>query len=290
MGQREHDRHIGSRHRGQPLAIAVDIVAQRTERHDAAAAVAEPGQCAAGRMGRGATVVDTGVLQSGAAEAHQQIGVLGDHRPVRGALEQVVVRAHHPGHDHPGGAEAVGVPRKRVAAKQFEESVHLTLGVVEPTRAGPAVGAAVDRLVAMGVDDTAQLAGEQFGEVVPGHRDELVGAAPVARARPVFEPATSDGRAAHPRLVTYRAGQVAQQRRGIGVARWGGDLDDVAGFDAGVESAPVGEARRDSSSVGDLSHGPSLRRQPAAPDYQPTRRLVYLGRTRLHATASCSWR
>ena len=211
-----------------------------------------------------------------AAEAHQQIGVLGDHRPVRGALEQVVVRAHHPGHDHPGGAETVGVPRKRVAAKQFEESVHLTLRVVEPARTGPAVGTAVDGLVAVGVDDAAQFAGEQFGEVVPGHRDELVGAAPVARARPVLEPATSDGRAAHPRLVTYRAGQVAQQRRGIGVARWGGDLDDVAVVDAGVEGAPVGEARRDSSSVGDLSHGPSLRRQPAGPDYQPTRRLVYL--------------
>ncbi len=49
------------------------------------------------------------------------------------------------------------------------------------------------RLVAVGVDDAAQLAGQQFGELVPGHGDELVGAAalrwgrgrcPASRAAP----------------------------------------------------------------------------------------------------------
>ena len=64
----------------QPLAVAVDVVAQRAERHDPAAAVAEPAPV---RRGPDVPVVPpwlTPVFFSrDAAEAHQQIGVLGDH-------------------------------------------------------------------------------------------------------------------------------------------------------------------------------------------------------------------
>ena len=72
-----------------PLAVAVDVVAQRGERHDVPAAVAEAAQGVAGRMCGGAAVVDAGVLQRQAAEAHQQIGVFDDDVPLGGALEQV---------------------------------------------------------------------------------------------------------------------------------------------------------------------------------------------------------
>ena len=77
------------------------------------------------------------------------------------------------------------MPRKGVSAKHFQEAMHLALRVVEPPGAGPAVRAAVDRLVAVGVDDAAQFAGQQFGELVPGHGDELVGAARRAGPGPV---------------------------------------------------------------------------------------------------------
>src|SRR4029077_11284001 len=122
------------------------------------------------------------------------IGVFDDDLPRGRTLEQVVVRAHYPRHDHRGGAEAVGVPGKGVSAKEFEESVHLALRVVEPACARPAVRAAVNRLVSVRVDDAPQLARKEFGELVPGDGDELVGAAPRARAWPVAQPAAPDRR------------------------------------------------------------------------------------------------
>ena len=51
--------------------------------------------------------------------------------------------------------------------------MHLALGVMEPACAGPAVRAAVDRLVAVRVDDAAQLARQKSGQFVPRHGDEL---------------------------------------------------------------------------------------------------------------------
>ena len=63
-------------------------------------------------------------------------------------------------HDHPGGAEAVGVSGKGISAKEFQEPMQLALGVVEASRTGPAVRAAVDGLVAVGVDDPTQLPGQ----------------------------------------------------------------------------------------------------------------------------------
>jgi hypothetical protein len=107
------------------------------------------------------------VPQGESAKADQQIRVLDDDVPRGGSLEQVVVRADHPRHDDAGGAEAVGVSRKGISAKEFEEPVNLALGVVKPARAGPAVRAAVDGLVSVSVDDPPQLTGQQFGELVP---------------------------------------------------------------------------------------------------------------------------
>src|ERR1700741_3360008 len=104
------------------------------------------------------------------------------------------------------------MPRKSISAKEFKESVHLTLGVVKPARAGPAVRAAVDRLVAVGFDDAPQLAGQQFGELVPRDGDELVGAPARARAWPVTQPAAPDRRRGHAGAMAQRAWQVAQQR------------------------------------------------------------------------------
>ena len=201
MGQRQHDRDIGARNRGVPLVIAVDIVAQRRELHDVPAALAQPLQCPARRMCGGATMIDTGVLQRDTAERDHQVGVLDDHLPLRGAFEQIVMGADHAGHDHAGRPEAVGMPRGGVSADEFEEPVHLTLGVVEPPGAGPAIGAAVDGLVAVGIDHPAQLCGQQLGQLIPGHRDELVGTALPAGAGPVAQPAAAHRGTGHPGAV-----------------------------------------------------------------------------------------
>ncbi len=104
------------------------------------------------------------------------------------------------------------MPRKGISTKQLEESVHLALRMVEPARAGPAVRAAVDRLVAVGVDDAPQLAGKEFGELLPGHGDELVGAAPRARAGPVAQPVAPHRGCGDTRGMPNSAGEVAKQR------------------------------------------------------------------------------
>jgi hypothetical protein len=209
--QREHDGDVGAGDGRPPFALARGVVAQRGDGHDAPAAVAKALQRTAGRVLGGATGVHCRVLHADAAETHHQFGVLGDDVPRRGTLEQVVVSADDPGHDDPGGTEAVGVPRKGIAAKEFQESVHLALRVVETTRAGPPVRTAVDGLVSVGVDDAAQLVGEQFGEFFPRHGDELVGATAVRGARTIVEPAAADRGGLDSRLVLDRTGQVAEQ-------------------------------------------------------------------------------
>ena len=242
ISQREHDRHVGARNQGMPFAIAVDVVAQWRKRHDAPAPVTESAQRVTRRMCRGAAVIDPGVLEGQTAEAHQQVGVFDDDLPVGGPFEQVIVGSHHPRHDHPGRAQAVGVPRKCISAKEFQEAMHLALGMVEPPGAGPAVRAAVDRLVAVGVDHAAQLAGQQLGELVPGDGHELVGAARRARPGPVAQPTAAHGRGGDPRPMTDRPGQVAQQRRRIGVAVKRCHGRDVTGIDFGRERTPMREA------------------------------------------------
>lgn len=178
MRQAEHDRRVGAGHQGVPVARAVDVVTQRRERHDLPAAGAEALQRIACRVRGGAAVIDAGVLQRQAAEAHQQVGVLDDDVPLGGPLEQIVVGSDDPRHDHAGRAQAVGsAARERVSAKAIQESVHLALGVVEAARTRPAVRPAVDRLVAVAVDDPAQFTGQQFGEPLPADGDKVVGAA-----------------------------------------------------------------------------------------------------------------
>jgi hypothetical protein len=109
VSQRQHDGHVGARHRRMPLALAVDVVAQWRERHDASAPVAQPAQRVACGMGGGAAVVEPGVLQCQPAETHHQIGVFDDDLPLGGAFEQIAVCADHTRHDHSCRAEAIGV-------------------------------------------------------------------------------------------------------------------------------------------------------------------------------------
>jgi len=89
--------------------------------------------------------------------------------------------------------------------------MHLALGVMKPACAGPAVRAAIDRLVAVSVDDAPQLARQKFGQFVPRDGDELVCTAARARARPVAQPAAPDRRCGDAGGVPDGTGQVAQQ-------------------------------------------------------------------------------
>jgi hypothetical protein len=99
----------------------------------------EATQRGADRMRGGAAMIDDSAFHCQSAETHEQIGVFDDDFLFRGALEQVIVGANHARHDHTRCAQAVGVPRKCVSAKKFQEAVHLTLGMVKSAHAGPPV-------------------------------------------------------------------------------------------------------------------------------------------------------
>src|SRR5262245_24986394 len=123
--------------------------------------------------------------------------------------------------------------------------MRLALRMVEPPCAGPSVRTAVDGLVAVNVGDAPELTRQQLGEFVPRHGDELVCASTRARARPAMQPTAPNGRRGDTGAVTERAGKIAEQGRGVGIALQGCDRGYVAGFDASRETAPMGEARRE---------------------------------------------
>ena len=58
---------------------------------------------------------------------------------------------------------AIGIGAGGVPAKALEKPVQLALRMVKASSAGPAVGAAVDRLIAAARLDRAQLARQQVG-------------------------------------------------------------------------------------------------------------------------------
>jgi hypothetical protein len=91
------------------------------------------------------------------------------------------------------------------------------------------------------VDDAAKLVGEQLGELVPGHRDELVGPAPGGRPGALLEPPAADCGRLDPRPVPNRAREIAEQGRRVGVGGKRLNRRDVAVADVGGERTPVGE-------------------------------------------------
>ena len=74
--------------------------------------------------------------------------------------------------------------------------------------------------------------------------DELVAAAPAIGAGTTLEPAAPDHRPGDPRAVRDRGGNVAEQRRGRGIARMRHHLDAIAALQHG-EGAPMGAVRED---------------------------------------------
>lgn len=62
--------------------------------------------------------------------------------------------------------------------------MNLALRVMESAGAGPAVRAAEDRVVSVRVDHATQFTREEFGQFVPGDRDEFVGSTSVAGPGP----------------------------------------------------------------------------------------------------------
>ena len=138
--------------------------------------------------------VDLRVLEREAAERDDQLGVLRDLVPVRSRrVDRVGLSTDDVRQDDLHGRAAVAVDRGRVAAVEIEEAVQEPLGVMEAARAPPAVGAAVDRRVAVLGLDARELARRQIECLVPLDLDERVAATCGAAA--ALEPASPHRRA-----------------------------------------------------------------------------------------------
>ena len=238
--QGKHDCHVGSRNRCDPLAVAIDVVAQRTEGDDLSAAGTKCVERPARRMIARTTGIDAGVLDRHSPERDEKIGVLGDDVPRRGAREQLPVCSDHTRHDDTGGTERVAVDRLGVSTQLIQKSVNLALRVMESAGAGPAVRAAEDRVVSVRVDHATQFTREEFGQFVPGDRDEFVGSTSVAGTRPVLEPTPTHRRARNTSPTAHRTGEVPEHRRRIRITLVRMHGGHLAGDRFGGEHSPMG--------------------------------------------------
>ena len=107
-------------------------------------------------------------------EADHEFGAVGDLVP--GGLGQLhlVPLRHDVGQDDLRGRRAVGVDRTGAATDQIQEPVELRLRVVKTSCARPAVGTAVDRLVAVLTHHPVELVGGEAERLVPAHLHEHV--------------------------------------------------------------------------------------------------------------------
>ena len=197
-----HQRDVGVRPRRDPAGalVVVDVAAHGADVDEVDAGVARGLLRAARHVPRQSARVDLRVLERQAAERDDQLGVLGDLVPVRGRrVDRVGRAADDVRQDDLHRGAAVAVDRRRVAAVEVEEAVQQALRMMEAARAAPAVGAAVDRCVAVLGLDARELARRQVERLVPADLDERVLPARARRRRPRASRAARPGAGCGPR-------------------------------------------------------------------------------------------
>ena len=182
VGEGEHDGDVGAGDGAGASgrrASSGRSSRMRAEEVEGDAAGGEGAEVVADGVAGDAAGGDVGVLHGHAAEADDQLGVLGDDGPGGGVAEHVAHAADDAVEDDLARRVGVGVAGVDVAAERVQEAVELALGVVEAAGAGPAVGAAEDRLGAVVGVDAVEFGGEELGGGLPIDGDERVGAAVV---------------------------------------------------------------------------------------------------------------
>ncbi len=112
------------------------------------------------------------VLARHAAEGDEQPCVRRQRPPIGVVGHETVHGVDDVRHDHPPGAQAVGVVVPHVPANAVQEAVQLALRVVKAPRAGPTVRATEEGLVTLLLAHAAQLTSHQLQGPVPGHLHE----------------------------------------------------------------------------------------------------------------------
>ena len=147
------------------------------------------------------------------------------------------------GQQHLGSGQRIGVDRRRVATDAVQEPVQLALGVVEPTGAGPAVGTAEDRRVAVGVAYPPQLGRRPVERLVPRDLDVAVAPATVIGPGTVVEPAPADRGPSHA-AAAQAVAQVGVERRRRRIVGVFVDRHDLVVRHGDAECSPVRHVRK----------------------------------------------
>ena len=127
-------------------------------------------------------------------------------------------------------------------ADQIQEAMQLALTLMEHAGAGPTVRTAEDRAIAVLRHHALQLCGRAIERFIPRNFHERIVTAVARRPRSVFEPATPRYRPFDAHRMAQAAGQIAEQRRRIGIVHRL-HARNVAVAHRYVERAPVGTVR-----------------------------------------------
>ncbi len=240
----EHQRHIraGADRVPDRLDLARQVVTQRADQVEfraSAAGGAQPGQR---DVLAGAAAADIVVLQRHAAKGEHEGAVCHQLVPANIVAGDGLLRTDDVGQNHRSGARTVTADRADIPAGHVEEPVQLARRVMEPPGARPAIGAAIDGARSKGRINPSQFRRDEVECLRPVNRHISFTAAPPIGPGTALEPAAPDHRPGDPRAVRHRSGNVAEKRRGIGVARMRHDLD-AAVADQHREGAPMGAVR-----------------------------------------------
>ena len=207
--ERQQQRGIGSRTDGEPLGAlhGAQVIAHRADIDKARPLRLHLFQPVFQHMVVGAAAVDLRITQRQAAECDKQLAFARQLGKVGMLAVQRAQRPENMRQDTLTRRAAVGVGAGGIAAEALEEAVQLTLRVVKTAGAGPAVGAAENRLIAAARFDRIQFAGQQIERHLPAHLNKRLFTASLARSRAILQVARAHRRTANARLAGDRIGE-----------------------------------------------------------------------------------
>ena len=180
IAQRQQQCGIGARTNGQPLGVGhrAEVIAYRADIDKPGAVGLHLIQPVRQHMVIGAAAVDLGIAQRQTANRDKQLALP---RQLGKMGMLTVQRAQRPENMRQNAlarGAAIGIGAGGVPAISLEKPVQLALRMVKASSAGPAVGAAVDRLIAAARLDRAQLASQQVQRHLPTDFDKGLLASP----------------------------------------------------------------------------------------------------------------
>ncbi len=174
IAQGQQQCGIGARPNGQPLGFGhrAEVIAHRTDIDKPGAVGLHLIQPVLEHMVIGATAVDLGIAQRQSADGDKQLTLPGQLGKMGMLPVQRAQRPENMRQNTLARGAAIGIGAGGVPAKALEKPVQLALRMVKASSAGPAVGAAVDRLIAAARLDRAQLARQQVQGHLPADFDK----------------------------------------------------------------------------------------------------------------------